>query len=72
VVKFWDKNNIIIPHKGTIQIAFDSEMGEDDGNGGQKTHTMLSDGREAPIDSGYFWKGVFNEYCGTVKLFKIN
>jgi hypothetical protein len=33
---------------------------------------MLSDGREVPIDSGYFWNGVFNEYDSSVQLFKIN
>jgi nucleoside-specific outer membrane channel protein Tsx len=72
VVKHKDKNNIQISHRGTIEIAFDSEMGEDDGNGKQKTHTMLSDGREVPIGAGYFWNGIFNEYGSSVQLFKIN
>ena len=72
VVKHKDKNNIEISHKGTIQVAFDSGMGEDDGNGRQKTLTMLSDGREVPIGAGYFWNGVFNEYNSSIQLFKIN
>ena len=72
VIKYKDRNNHQILHTGTIQIAFDSEMDEDDGNGGQKTHTMLSDGRETPIGSGYFWNGVFNEHDSSIHLFKIS
>jgi hypothetical protein len=69
-LKYTDKNNQKLIHTGTIQIAFDDEMGEDDGNGNQKTHTMLSDGRDQPIGSGYFWNGNFNEYDSSIQLKK--
>ena len=71
VVKYKNKNNTEISHKGTIQVTFDSEIDEDDGDGRQKTLTMLSDGREVPIGAGYFWNGVFTEYNSSVQLFKI-
>lgn len=71
VLKYKGKDKKTILHKGTIEIAFDSEMGEDDGNGGQKTMTFLSDGREQPVGSGYFWKGTFNEFNSSIELSKI-
>lgn len=36
IVKRKDKNNKFLKFKGTVDIAFDSEMGEDNGSGGQK------------------------------------
>ena len=71
VLKYKDKNNKPIHIKGVIEIAFDSEMGEDDGNGGQKTLTFLPDGRENPIGSGYFWNGIFNQFDGSIQLTKL-
>ncbi len=72
IIRYKDNNHNQIPHKGIIYVAFDSEMGEDDSNGEQKTHIMLSDGREQPVGSGYFWNGVFNEFDNSIKLSKIN
>lgn len=37
IIKYNDKNNQPIYHTGVIYVTFDSEMGEDNGNGGQKT-----------------------------------
>ncbi len=70
IVKRKDKNNKPLIVNGTIDVAFDSEMGEDDGNGGQKVLTFLLDGRENPIGSGYFWGGVFYEFDSSIALSK--
>ena len=70
IFAWYDVNNESWEFVNTYDL--DSEMGEDDGNGKQKTHTMLSDGREVPIGAGYFWNGIFNEYGSSVQLFKIN
>ena len=71
VLKYKDKNNKLIYTKGVIEVAFDSEMGENDGNGSQKTVTFLPDGREHPIGFGYFWNGVFNQLDDSIQLTKI-
>ena len=70
-LKFKDKNDKPLVVKGTIKVAFDSEMGEDDGNGGQKTTTFLMDGRGVPEGAGYFWNDIFNEYISYIELTKI-
>jgi hypothetical protein len=64
VMVYKDKNNHQIHHKGTIEVMFDSDD--------EKAHTILSDGRELPIGSGYFWNSKFNEYDSSIKLFKVN
>lgn len=56
---------------GYIEVAFDSEMGENNGNGKQKTQTFLLDGRGVPEGSGYFSYGEFIEYGSYIELTKI-
>ena len=73
IIEKRDKNNKTVTHKGTVEVAFDSEMGELwGGDGEQKTLTFLSDGRELPIGSGYFFNDEFFEYDTSIVLTKIN
>jgi len=60
-----------ISHKGTIDVAFDSELGEDDGAGGQKYLTFLSDGRQNIVGSGYFIKNIFHPFWDKIEITKL-
>lgn len=71
VFSYTDKDNKTKKIKGIIEIAFDSELGECDGNGKQTTLTFLHDGRENPIGSGYFWSDTFNEFDSSINLIKL-